>query len=307
MSVRMEDHPRVLRWSARYFELGGTKAAVRAARLQSQLAVGDDKGALATLNEIASADEKAGQAVSEVTLRALVYVQGKLGDASADASLQKLAVTYPRPEYWDGLIRPAMRRAQGDERALLELYRLLRTAGTLTSTEPTLQMAELATRLGQPTEARAVLDEGYAKGVLGSGASAAEHQKLRDSVRKQAAADIADRAAAEAAARRAADGTALADLGWSIVAGQPRTGAAAGEVEHGLALIDQGIAKGGLRRPHEVRLHQGIAQIAAGRKEAARQTLAALASAAGADPLADAIRLWALWAGTGAPLPPYKP
>jgi hypothetical protein len=154
---------------------------------------------------------------------------------------------------------------------------------------------------------RTVIDEAFAAGLFGTGASAAGQHQLRDAARKQAEADVADRGAAEAAARRAADGTALADLGWSIVAGLPRSGAPAADAERGLALIEQGIAKGGLRRPTEARLHLGIAQLAAGRKEAARQTLAALGPAAGADPLADAVRLWGLWAAAAAPLPPYRP
>jgi hypothetical protein len=152
-----------------------------------------------------------------------------------------------------------------------------------------------------------VVEEGFAAGVLGAGADAGEHQKLREAVRRRAEADIADRAAAEAAARRSADGTALADLGWSIVAGLPRSGAPADQAERGLALIEQGIAKGALRRPAEARLHLGIAQIAAARNDAARQTLSALTTAAAGDPLADAVRLWGLWATAAAPLPPYKP
>lgn len=306
-AARLGDHPRVVKWSARYFELGGTGDGVRNARLQSQLAAGDDKGALASFDERAAADEKAGRPVAEGTLRGQLYLQRKLADAAADRTLEKLAAAYPRPEYWSEMVSAAARRASGNDRVLIEHYRLLRAVGALTSAGLAQDLAELALRLGQPVEARAVVEEAYASGLFGAGASAAEHQKLRDSARKQAEADIADRAAAETAARRAADGTALADLGWSIVAGLPRTGAPAGEAERGASLIEQGVAKGGLRRPTDTRLHLGIAQIAAGRKDAARKTLTDLASSAGADPLAEPVRLWGLWAGAAAPLPPYKP
>ena len=70
------------------------------------------------------------------------------------------------------------------------------------------------------------------------------------------------------------------------------------------ALAEQGLAKGKLRRETAARLHLGMMQLAAGRKDAAKATLSALAGAAAGDPLAEAARLWALWAGTPPMLPP---
>jgi hypothetical protein len=63
------------------------------------------------------------------------------------------------------------------------------------------------------------------------------------------------------------------------------------------------VAKGGLRRPVEARLHLAMAQLAAGRKDAAGQTLKALASQAQGDPLAVPVRLWGLFAQAPAMLP----
>ncbi|MFN9505907.1 MAG: tetratricopeptide repeat protein [Rubrivivax sp.] len=71
-------------------------------------------------------------------------------------------------------------------------------------------------------------------------------------------------------------------------------------------MIEQGVAKGGLKRPAEIRLHLGIAQMAAGRKDAAQQTLTDLLAQATNDPLAPAIRLWSIYAGAPALLPPRQ-
>jgi Tfp pilus assembly protein PilF len=67
--------------------------------------------------------------------------------------------------------------------------------------------------------------------------------------------------------------------------------------------MEQGIAKGGLRRPVEARLHLAMGQLAAGRKDAARQTLKALEAEAKADPMAVPVQLWTMFAQAPAMLP----
>jgi hypothetical protein len=70
-------------------------------------------------------------------------------------------------------------------------------------------------------------------------------------------------------------------------------------VRPGLELLEQGVAKGGLRRESEARLNLAIAQLGAGRRDDARSTVQALArqlEAAGKpDPMAPAVRLWGLF------------
>lgn len=117
---------------------------------------------------------------------------------------------------------------------------------------------------------------------------------MRDQARRAAQADQNDRAAAEAAARTAASGDALVNLGWSQVCALSPQSAAA-QMDSAVRLIEQGLAKGGLRRPLEARLQLGLAQWMVGRKDAARQTLRAVAEQAGTDPLAQAAWQWSLW------------
>ncbi|HMC16229.1 MAG TPA: hypothetical protein VKI18_11390, partial [Albitalea sp.] len=70
---------------------------------------------------------------------------------------------------------------------------------------------------------------------------------------------------------------------------------AEGKLEAGIALLEQGIAKGGLRQPDEARLHLGIAQALAGRNDVARQTLSGTKGAPAINELA---RLWMLYASS---------
>jgi hypothetical protein len=302
IASREKDHARVLRWSQRYEDIKGTNDGVRVMRIQSQADSGDEAGAIAALRQRAEAAEKAGQASPESHLRLLLSLQYAKKDAGSAATLQRLAMAYPRPEYWADLVSAAAREPGLSDRALLELYRLLRVTGNLKAGDLRFEMAQIAQRAGQPGEALAVVDEGFANGSMGTGKDAAEHSKLREQLRRGAAADKADRPAAEAAAKRAPDGNALADLGWSMVA-DAAPGAPAAAIEPGLSLLEQGVAKGGLKRANAARLHLAISQVAAGRKDAAKQTLSGLSSTGAADEMATPIRLWTLFAQAPAMLP----
>jgi len=61
----------------------------------------------------------------------------------------------------------------------------------------------------------------------------------------------------------------------------------------GLPLMEQGIAKGGLREPEDAKLHLGIAYLAAGQKPKAIQTFKEVG---GTDGTADLARLWLIHA-----------
>ena len=64
-----------------------------------------------------------------------------------------------------------------------------------------------------------------------------------------------------------------------------------GEADKGIALIEQGIAKGGLKRPEDAKLLLGMAQLQSAKNKAkAAQTLR---SVQGNDGSADIARLWA--------------
>jgi hypothetical protein len=171
-----------------------------------------------------------------------------------------------------------------------------------------LEMAERTLRIGFPGEAAAVLEDAQKAGVL-PGNRAEDLARLREAVQRAQATDERDRVASEAAARQAADGTRLADLGWAAVAAQP-AGAPAERLGPGLEMLEQGVAKGGLRRDSEARLNLAIAQFGAGRRDAARGTVQALArqleSASAPDPMASPVRLWGLFLAAPEMLPPRR-
>ena len=68
-----------------------------------------------------------------------------------------------------------------------------------------------------------------------------------------------------------------------------------GQVDKGIALIEQGIAKGGLKRPEDAKLRLGMAQLQSGKNKA--KAVQTLRSVQGSDGAADIGRLWAVYAG----------
>ncbi len=142
-------------------------------------------------------------------------------------------------------------------------------------------LAELVQQEGFFTEAKQVVDAGYAAGLLGTGQNAAKHAKLRDTVNKNSADDIKNISKGEASAAKAKDGTGFLKLGYAYVT--------MGEFDKGIAFMQQGIAKGITKRPMDAQLLLGEAYFKAGKKD---EALKAFAAAKGDDGVTALARYW---------------
>jgi hypothetical protein len=148
-----------------------------------------------------------------------------------------------------------------------------------------MEMAQLALQAGLPLEGKQVVDKGFASGALGSGAEAERHKRLRDLVMKKLDEDQRAQADSQKQALAERDGSGLVNLGFNQVFGA--------QAPQGLALMQQGVAKGNLKHPDDAKLHLAIAQLLTGDAAKAQATLKTVA---GTDGTADLARLWALYA-----------
>jgi len=285
LNYRNKNYNRAATEAQRYFKEGGTDANVRTVMVNSLYLGGDYAAAAKELAGDVQADEAAGRPLTEQKLRMLASAQGKVKDeAGYAATLEKLVARYPKPELWNDLVSRVQSQPSFADHLRLDAYRLRLAAGALTQAGEYAEMGQLALMAGFPAEAQKVIETGYAKGLLGTGPNAKVHQQLREQARRQATADAPQLAqAANAAGQR--DGNALATLGFALVT--------TGQAEKGASLIEQGLAKGGVKQPDQARLHLGIAQLTAGQKDAAAKTLK---SVQGKDGTAELARLWALLA-----------
>lgn len=229
------------------------------------------------------AAEQAGRRPSEDDLLRLADAQNRLGQTNAYvATLEKLLLNYPKKDYWNAYLGRVARKAGFSPRYELDLLRLRLATGTLTKTEEYMEMAQLALQAGYPAEARKIIDQGYASKLLGTGDEAGRHQRLRDLANKQEAESKANIGNQVSEAERAKDADNLVKWGYALVT--------LGEVDKGIAVIQQGIATPGLKRPDEAKLRLGMAQLQSAKGRSA--AVHTLRSVRGTDGTADIARLW---------------
>jgi hypothetical protein len=254
--------------------------------IQSQYLGGDLAGAVRELTSEIQADERGGTPPAEDRLKLLLNAATKQGDNNSVVyAMERLVTYYPRKEYWVDLMSRMQRKPTFSDRLSLDAYRLSLATGSMSSPSDFMEMAQLALQANLPTEGKQIVDKGFASGALGTGADAGRHKRLRDLVDKQLGAETAARSQDEKQALEAKSGDDLVTFGMVLVY--------SGQAAKGVQLIQQGIAKGNLKRPEDAKLHLGIAQLAAGDKAKAQATFKIVQ---GSDGTSDLARLWALYA-----------
>jgi hypothetical protein len=270
----------------RYLDAGGDDPQLKELLPQTQYIAKDYANAAKGFRAQVDAAYAAGHTPSEKTLRLLAssYVESK-DDANYNWTLDRLAVGYPKADYWDKEIATAAHAEKFSDRLYVDKYRLrMQLLGGIND-DDRLSYAALAGHAGYPEEAKIVLDNAYATKPF-TGADLKEANSLRAEVNKSVASDRAQRAANESSARSAKDGNALVSLGLLETV--------SGNAQQGAQMIAEGIAKGGIRNPEEAALHLGYAQIRAGHDADAIKTLQAIKSGPGGIvPLA---HVWILYA-----------
>lgn len=283
---RAKEYAKAQQWYQRYFKEGGTSAANRTLMIQTQYLSGDLAGASRELIGEIQAAEKSGATPQEDRINLLMNAAVKQKDINGETfALERLVTYYPKREYWVTLLSRLQSKPGFSDRLSLDAYRLSLATGSMTAAADYSEMAQLALQAGSGAEAKQVIDKGFAAGILGTGPEADRHKRLRDLVNKRV--DAAKQAAPgdEREALAAKDGNDLVAIGLNEVY--------EGQKAKGVQLMQQGIAKGGLKRPEDAKLHLGIAQLASGENGKAQATLKTVT---GSDGTSDLARLWLLYA-----------
>ena len=279
---RERDYKDAAQWAGRALRSNPSDGAMRGLQIQSHYLAGDFAAAAREALEDVQAAERAGRTPPEAQLQLLANIASKTGDrAGYVAGIERLVAYYPKKEYWVDLLRRLEAKPGFSNRLTLDLYRLRAATKTLDSANEVVEMAQLALQQKQAGEAKKLLDDAFASGLLGKGAEAERQKRLLALATERAAEAPAQLKQAEAEALAANDGAELVRVGLAY------TGL--GQHDKGIALIQQGIAKGKLKHPDEARLHLGIAHLRAGQKAKAQQTFK---SVGGTDGTADLARLW---------------
>ena len=291
---RAKDYPKAIAWAARALKEGGADREMRLLLIHSYYQNAEYESAAQEALADIEADEKAGNKPDEQRLLILANSYLNLKDETRYAyGLEKLVAYYPKKEYWADLIARTQRKPTFADRLAIDLQRLRFSLGEMQAADY-MELAQNALTAGYPGEAKRVVDKGYASGVLGAGADADRHKRMRDLVEKKLAEDRKELASAKveaAADARKDDGAALLSLGYAYVSD--------GQYEKGLALMERAFRKGAgeessvNKKPQDNKLHLGIAYLQAGRKDKAIEMFRQVSGAHGA---ADMARLWLIHA-----------
>jgi len=277
-----EKYPKAIEWLSRSLKENGNDPQTRTLLIQSYYLSNDIPRATSELQKDIAADESAGRTPTETTLKLLVSCALKSNDKPAYlGSLEKLNTYYPKKEYWIDILSRIQAKPGFSDHLTLDVYRLKAATAQLQTSAEFTDVAQLSLLAGFPAEAKKTLDQGFQSGVLGSGPDAAKQKRLRDQASKGMADDQRTMAQSEASVNSSKEGTGQLNLGYALVT--------AGQFDKGLALMENGLKKGGLKRPEDAKLHLGIAYQLAGQKDKAIQ---AFKSVQGSDGVADLARLW---------------
>ncbi|WP_229416847.1 tetratricopeptide repeat protein [Massilia eburnea] len=273
--LRARDYPKAITYIQKVLKDNPNNAAMKEQLIQTYYQSGK-------LNE--AAKELQG-AKSEGSLQMLANIQLKQNDkAGYVQTLEKLAASYPKASYWADLLNRVVGKPGFSSSLNLDVMRLKLALKQITKPSEFMEMGQLALQAGNPAEALKIVDEGYKKGALGTGADAGRHQRLKDLALKTQADLQKNAATQEATFTKEKDADGLANLGYALVA--------EGKGAEGLKLMEEAIKLGTGRKPEEMKLHYGVAQYIAGKKAAAISTLKSVKGTAGEPELA---RYWTMY------------
>ena len=194
-------------------------------------------------------------------------------------------VDYPTAENWRSALVIYGDANRFDDQTQLDLMRLQRFAGALSGERDYYEYALLADKVGLPGEAKAIVDEGKAKGAYNASSKAIN--EIGTLAGTKVASDRASLAAAEKSAAGAANGRAALGTGDAYFG--------YGDYAKAAAMYRLALQKGGIDA-NTANLRLGMALAKSGQAAEAKQAFAQVTSG----PRAEIAQFWTLWVDQGA-------
>lgn len=283
MYYQAKDYPKAIVWLTRYVTEGGDDTRMRPLLTAAYYWNGEYARAATDVQAQIQADEKAGRTPSEDLLLMLANCAAKQNDKTGYmVALEKRVTYYPKKEVWvDLLNRLENKSGFADSRLGLDVFRLKLAVGAVTTASDFMNMAELALQAGYPSESKRIIDLAFKSGAFGNGAEASRQKRLQDMATKDAVNDLKTLAQTEAEVSKSKDGTGMVNAGYDYVT--------TGQFDKGIALMEKGMEKGGLKHADDARLHLALAYLQADKKPKALQTFKTVQ---GVDGTAEIARYW---------------
>jgi hypothetical protein len=283
--VQLKNTAKAQQWIDKAKQEGDTSPTLRQLQAYMQANSGDYGAIAREAQANIQAAESGGRKPAEDDLLRLADAYRHLNNKAGDLQIkEKLVTYYPTKEYVGIYLSDIQGKSGFSSRYAIDVLRLKLATGNMNGANDYMELAQLLLQAGLATEAKAVVDKGYAANVLGSGAEAARQQRLRDLANKSVADEKAsiDKRAADAAADK--DGNQLVALGVEY--------GSMGNFDKGIDLIQQGIAKNKLKYPEDAKLRLGLVMLQSGKNKA--RAIQQLRSVQSTDGATDIARLYAV-------------
>jgi hypothetical protein len=182
-----KDYPLSVTWINRYVSAGGNDPRTVALLAQSYYEEGDFRHAELAVWKEQKIAQAQGEALPQAELQLLASSAEKSNDSQAySEALELLLNVYPSKQYWETAIGLLVAKPNFPDRLILDVYRLRLATGTLIAPADYEDFAERAILAGDPQEAKAAIDAGFASGVLTSTTDEGRAQRLRVLVTRDA-------------------------------------------------------------------------------------------------------------------------
>jgi uncharacterized protein HemY len=269
VSLRNKDYAKVVQWSRVYTQAGNNNPRVHLAMIQSLALQKMHKEVLQEMAERQKVDASTGRLPEEAELRVYAFSQKQLKDEAAYVrTLTQLVKRFPNKDYWSDLLNSMGRLPGFSTRLQLDVSRLMEATDTLDGPDDYTDMAVFALKVGLPYEALRALEK----------APTPANAKFKQQAQQKAAED--DKAM-KTLTLESEDPALLAQLGDVMLS--------KGQWDKAAEAYQKALAKGGLKREAEVRLHCGIALFKSNQVEPAK---AMWASVQGEEALMTLSSLW---------------
>lgn len=282
----IKDYDKAITWFNRYGTESGDTTKQRQYITRSYFLKNDFATAKTEVLKDIDAAKKAGKAPTKDELNLLGNVGIKTKDTELYlTAIEELVRYYPSEEYWFDLLSRTRGKKTYAPRLDLDMARLKGVAApSKMEPEDYVEQAELAVLGGFFTEGKIAMDKAYPGGNIPAGKDKAAIQKIRDSANKGAADDAKNIDSGVAAAQKSKDGVGLVNLGYNYIT--------LGQMDKGIDLMKQGIAKGVSKNPEDAKLRLGYALAMAGKKD---ESVKLLETITGNDGRGDLARYWIMY------------
>lgn len=285
VNYQLKNYPKSLEFGNRAIKGGFADNDIFVLVAQAYYIQGDYKSTLRFVENWVEDQEKRGQTPKENALQLILSSCIKLDNSECTTrALERLVARYPKDEYWQNLMQ-AVLRSDVPDRVMLNVYRLASDVNSMRRADDYIEMAQLSLEAGLPGEAQSMLELALSKKIISEQRDVDRTNRLLATAKTQAATDRATLAKQEKDAGAAKTGDAEVRLGQAYLS--------YGMNAQGLAAIQRGLAKGGLKNAAEAQLALGIAQMRAGNKGDA---IKAFRATSGDPTLSRVGSLWALHA-----------